>query len=163
MAPFYSLCFIDSKKRNRSVLSYAWDYIFPSAPTESRGLVVPDKLCHFNNFLKLFVLDLVKLQVPDDIICTKSLDECPNLCSSKHACGSLVNVKDSIELAMNIINNQIDRCGATSGDNRVPPLVVSRLARGGKSPFLRVLFHLLEGQGYVPIVINFNGPFARRP
>jgi hypothetical protein len=65
---------------------------------------------------------------------------------------------------MNIINNnQIDRCGATSGANRVPPLVVSRLARGGKSTFLRLLFDRLKEQGYVPIVINFNGSFARRP
>ena len=63
-------------------------------------------------------------RVPDDIICTKILDECPNLSSSKHACGSLVNVEGSIEAAMNIIEFLIDRCRATSGDNRVPPLVV---------------------------------------
>ena len=77
-------------------------------------------------------------------------------------CDSLVNVEGSIEAAMNI-EFQIDRCGATSGDNLVPPLVVSRLARGGKSTFLRVLFDRLKRQGYVPIVINFNGSFARRP
>jgi len=78
-------------------------------------------------------------------------------------CGSLVNVGGSIEAAMNIIEFQIYSCGATSGHNLVPPLVVSRLARGGTSTFLRVLFDRLKGQGYVPIVINFNGPFARRP
>ena len=51
-----------------------WDYCFPSAMTEPRGLVVPNKLCHFNNFLKLFVVDLEMLtRVPDDIICTKHL------------------------------------------------------------------------------------------
>jgi len=72
--------------------------------TEPRGLEVPDKLCHFNNFLKLFVVDLEMLtRVPDDIICAKTLDECPNLSSSKHAYGSLVNVGGGIEAAMNII------------------------------------------------------------
>ena len=46
---------------------------------------------------------------------------------------------------------------------RVPPLVLSRLERGGKTTILHLLFKALKDQGFAPIYISFNGSFDRFP
>jgi hypothetical protein len=72
-------------------------------------------------------------------------------------------MEGTIARALEIVAQQVCREGASSGDNRVPPLVFSRLARGGKSTFLRLLFDALNRDGrYAPIIVTFNGYFVRR-
>ena len=63
--------------------------------------------------------------------------------------------------AMCCINEHVDMFG-TQGDTRVPPLVFTRLGRGGKTTFLWCLFNALKKEGFSPIYISFNGGFKPR-
>jgi hypothetical protein len=74
----------------------------------------------------------------------------------------LVDIDESVQQAMAIINRNVDVFGTASGGTRVPPLVFARLARGGKSTFLACLFDELKKAGMAPILISFNGMFKRR-
>ena len=103
------------------------------------------------------------VRVPDAVTCSKSVSQCGNIISTDSACNHLIDITISITEAMRIITGQVGKCGASSGDYRVPPLLIfSRLARGGKSTFLRLLFDALKTDGFAPIIITFNGPFVRR-
>lgn len=77
----------------------------------------------------------------------------------------LVNVSDSIQYAMNVIEkNAFIDADIKSGSTRCSPVVYPRLARGGKSTFLELLFDELKASGkYAPILISFNGGFLPRP
>jgi hypothetical protein len=50
---------------------------------------------------------------------------------------------------------------SAGGSVRIPPLVLSRLSRGGKTTVLYLLFEKLKQHGYAPIYITFNGGFQR--
>jgi len=63
--------------------------------------------------------------------------------------------------AISCINEHVDVFG-TQGDIRVPPLVFTRLGRGGKTTFLWCLFNALKTEGFSPIYISFNGGFKPR-
>lgn len=70
----------------------------------------------------------------------------------------------SIEAAMKIISSNSLISGDQGGSIRVPPLVLSRLGRGGKTTMLHVLFNQLKASDrYAPIYISFNGDFQRFP
>lgn len=68
---------------------------------------------------------------------------------------------NAIEDAMRHINHHVD-VFAPQGDTIVPPLVFTRLGRGGKTTFLWCLFNVLKEQAFSPIHINFNGGFMPR-
>jgi hypothetical protein len=49
-----------------------------------------------------------------------------------------------------------------ASDNCVPPLVYARLSRGGKTTFLKLLFHALKDRyRLVPILISLGDGFMR--
>jgi hypothetical protein len=45
--------------------------------------------------------------------------------------------------------------------DRTPPLMISRMSRGGKTTLLYLLFERLKSEGYHPIYISFNGTYTR--
>lgn len=104
--------------------------------------------------------------VPDERPFVRGVWECQNFPIRKECPPEkLVNTSVSVQYAMKIINKNafIDAC-TLSGTWRCSPVVYTRLSRGGKSTFLRLLFSELRASGkYAPILISFNGDFDRRP
>ena len=75
----------------------------------------------------------------------------------------LVDLSLSLSEAVEVDKKECDLWAHDDGGGyRVPPLIFSRLARGGKSTWAAKLFDLLKGLGYTPIIISFNGGFMRR-
>ena len=68
-------------------------------------------------------------------------------------CKNLVDTQLTISEAKSIIIREIDLCGDTSGDYRVPPLMITRLSRGGKSTILRLLFDEIK---LIPEIVLFS-------
>lgn len=62
---------------------------------------------------------------------------------------------------MGVVKSNAGRYASSDGAVRVPPLIFSRMARGGKSTFLIQLFDALKSSGFIPIVITFNSLFMR--
>jgi len=52
---------------------------------------------------------------------------------------------------------ELKKTTGESGGYRVPPLVMSRLARGGKTTALCLLFDALKAEKVNVILISFNG------
>lgn len=94
---------------------------------------------------------------------TVSLDElvipllnCSNIQNdnlSKH----LVDIPRVIEDSRIIIEQQLEEEPNEAGAFRRDPLVFSRLARGGKTTVLTTLFDALQKNGYLVMIISFNG------
>jgi len=82
----------------------------------------------------------------------------------EYGCQHLVAAEYSVQTAMTIISLKSPIVDDEGGSIRVPPLVLSRLGRGGKTTMLHVLFNQLKASGkYAPIYISFNGGFHRFP
>jgi hypothetical protein len=75
-----------------------------------------------------------------------------------------VGVRPVIAKAMHHILSELPMESAHGGGLRKPPVVFSRLARGGKTTCLRLLFEELKANECNPIIISFNGDsyFQRR-
>jgi len=105
------------------------------------------------------------INIPGQIQFSKSLSQCENIQSGPAACSHLVNIEPTILESLNIIYRELPRVDDFAGTIRVEPLVFSRLARGGKTTILRILFNALKESNEVyPIIISFNGSsnFVRR-
>lgn len=76
-------------------------------------------------------------------------------------CNELVDVTTSVSQALEIVNKYIDI--ESDPVTRVPPLMISRLGRGGKTTLLYLIFDSLKKAGLTPIYINFNGKFKMFP
>ena len=105
------------------------------------------------------------IRVPLDLKFSKSILDCVNFKHVPSECpkDKLVDIDDAFKAAMAIVEKQTPLRGSSS--TRIPPLVFSRLARGGKTTLLRLLFDELkhdEKKRYAPIIIDFNGDFERR-
>ena len=105
------------------------------------------------------------IRVPSDVPFSKSILDCVNFKSGPSDCPGdrLVDIKRPIDDAMAIVNKLTMQIGSVS--TRIPPLVFTRLARGGKTTLLKLLFDRLKNDvkaRYAPIIINFNGNFGRR-
>eukprot|EP01036_Dinobryon_divergens_P032132 gene32132-41662_t len=75
--------------------------------------------------------------------------------NSKNASTVLVDMDGPVDAAFSIINRECPKLGDVFYS--VPPLVISRFARGGKTTFLMSLFHRLQlSAQYLPILISFN-------
>lgn len=83
-------------------------------------------------------------------------DSCPT--------AQLVNIADTIKFALETIEaNAFVRASLQSRTTRCSPVVYPRLARGGKSTFLQLLFDSLKSDDrYAPILISFSGSFMPR-
>jgi hypothetical protein len=108
------------------------------------------------------VLAAATILIPDDRPFTKSVRDCLNYPFTSKSkpdkiCADLVDFE--LLEAVSTVEKECAEEGIESF-HRVPPLVYSRLARGGKSTFLRRLFDELKRRDYTPIAITFNGYFA---
>jgi len=98
---------------------------------------------------------LEKIVVPNENIPFEIFPVC-NLGKTKNASTYLVDICRTILQSMRIIRDECSNIGGS--DYRVPPLVMSRLARGGKTTALMALFDELKSSGeFLPIIISFNG------
>jgi hypothetical protein len=75
----------------------------------------------------------------------------------------LIGVNEVIKQAVGIIQMELGRATSIVGSYRVLPLLCSRLARGGKSTTLCLIFDELKKQNVQPIFISFNGSTKFRP
>lgn len=98
----------------------------------------------------------------------RAVTACKNFVESttKDGCivDKLVGIEPSLEKAVDFIS-QVGPIFASTrfGGERCSPIVCVRHARGGKSTFLRLLLDKLQKSGkFAPILISFNGGFARR-
>jgi len=102
------------------------------------------------------------VRVPDDEPFVKAVSDCVRLDLGKGQCPSdrLVGLGGVIEKALEIVMEGLSR--ETSLVDRKPPLAITRLARGGKTTALCLLFDAikdikLEGGMVNAILISFNG------
>ena len=96
------------------------------------------------------------LRIPEDLPLTIRCADCTADTAQDHP---LVDTETSVSSAMKLIRTHIKE--RTTLTFRVPPLIFSRLARGGKTTFMQQVFVALkESALYAPIFISFNGNFA---
>ena len=98
------------------------------------------------------------LRIPEDLPLTIRCADCTadTADTQDHP---LVDTETSVSSAMKLIRTHIKE--RTTLTFRVPPLIFSRLARGGKTTFMQQVFVALkESALYAPIFISFNGNFA---
>jgi hypothetical protein len=69
---------------------------------------------------------------------------------------SLIGVDEVLKSAIQIIERELPRITDAAGSYRVPPMIISRLARGGKTTTLCLLFDELQRLEMRPILITFN-------
>jgi hypothetical protein len=87
-----------------------------------------------------------------------------NVKNSEVGCQRLVATEESLLNANKIIFKQLPLFDEGEGTYRVPPLVLSRLGRGGKTNMLQLIFNeLKKNENVAPIFISFNGNFQRFP
>jgi hypothetical protein len=103
------------------------------------------------------------LNIPDDVQFSKlvSACECFNL-QSGCPIDLLVDVHDAVAYAKDIVMAELPKLTDEAGCYRVPPLVLSRIARGGKTTALCLLFDALkiievDGVKVNVMIISFNG------
>ena len=77
--------------------------------------------------------------------------------STPNDCPEPIGLQDTIDEAMDIISRHIDKSTSSSGTYRKPPILISRLARGGKTTALLALFDRLKDDGKNVMFISFNG------
>ena len=112
--------------------------------------------CLLDSGHKRHLDDTVSISVPDSVPFVKFAGT-KNLLSynSKNASTVLVDIEGPVDAAFLIIEKECPKLGDIL--YRVPPLIVSRLARGGKTTFLMSLFNRLQlSEKYLPIIISFN-------
>jgi hypothetical protein len=84
------------------------------------------------------------------------VSECTRPPLGEDACQRPIGVESVLHEAMGYIERNIGK--RTSLTSRVAPVVLSRLARGGKTTALCLLFDKLKRKGrFSPIMITFNG------
>mmetsp|Transcript_33825 Transcript_33825/g.49111 ORF Transcript_33825/g.49111 Transcript_33825/m.49111 type:complete len:592 (+) Transcript_33825:3-1778(+) len=115
---------------------------------------------HFNNFIVERISDQQdkkprldeKIVLPSEGIPFEVFTVC-NL--GKNASIHLVDIEETILQSMRIIRRECKMAGCSS--YRVPPLIISRLARGGKTTALMALFDALKSSAeFLPIIVSFN-------
>ena len=80
------------------------------------------------------------------------------------ACPFFIDTEDSVNEGIKHIELRLPLFSTSVGAAfRVPPLVLSRLSRGGKTVLLHLLFKRLKELNYAPVYISFNGGFERIP
>jgi hypothetical protein len=78
------------------------------------------------------------------------------------ATGNLVDLEMSVVQAADFVAAGVKAVREVPSDNTVPPLVYARLSRGGKTTFLKLLFHALKDRyRLVPILISLGDGFMR--
>jgi hypothetical protein len=101
--------------------------------------------------------------VPSELPFTVPLKQCSSLEMSSEACTRPLGVKEVVDKSVQIILSELPLETADGGSYRCPPLVFSRLSRGGKSTVLNELFKELQSRAVNCIVISFNRIVGFRP
>lgn len=105
-----------------------------------------------------FSCDLVasSIVIPRDRTWTNL--ECHNLPNYDSECpfDRLIDMEVTLEEGLQIVKDNIDK------NYRVPPLVITRLYRGGKTTVLKALFQRLKDNRFFPIIISLNGGLELR-
>eukprot|EP01062_Namystynia_karyoxenos_P028646 TRINITY_DN21678_c0_g1_i6.p1 TRINITY_DN21678_c0_g1~~TRINITY_DN21678_c0_g1_i6.p1 ORF type:complete len:652 (+),score=213.19 TRINITY_DN21678_c0_g1_i6:61-1956(+) len=70
------------------------------------------------------------------------------------------DIKRCLEVCMAQIEEELGKNTSETGGYRVPPLMLSRCARGGKTTMLCRLFEEIKKKGWFPIFVSFNGDGA---
>ena len=96
---------------------------------------------------------------------TRPISECIRLKQGTNACPVLIGVQPVVEKALAVICREIEKVHDAAGAYRKPPLVLSALARGGKTTTLCLIFDELKKRGYNAMIISFNSvsKFTRQP
>jgi hypothetical protein len=94
--------------------------------------------------------------VPSELPFTVPLKQCSGLKMSSKACTRPLGVKEVVDKSVEIILSELPLETADGGSYRCPPLVFSRLSRGGKSTVLNELFKELQSRALNCIVLSFN-------
>ena len=102
------------------------------------------------------------LRVPDELKFSRMVADSFLPALSTAVCTNPVGLDVPLAEAMANISYQISQVTDESGLNRVPPTLISRMARGGKSTFLRHLFERIKcsrinGGSCNTMYITFNG------
>jgi hypothetical protein len=101
--------------------------------------------------------------VPSELPFTVPLKQCSSLKMSSEACTRPLGVKEVVDKSVQIILSELPLETTDGGSYRCPPLVFSRLSRGGKSTVLNELFKELQSRALNCIVISFNRNAGFRP
>jgi hypothetical protein len=120
---------------------------------------------YFNTIVKFLRIDLKLIRVPQDVSFTKALEDIElsekfRVIISK----PLINMKPTVDAALDIIECECPKSSYhESADYRKPPLMLSRLGRGGKTTSLASIFQEVKNRGTMqPIYITFNANFYPR-
>lgn len=111
----------------------------------------------------------VDIFVPSDQSFKRGVTECENFVQPDVVDGcrreNLVDIRHTIDMAVKAVERVVMQNSTSfTGAVRCSPIVYPRLARGGKSTFLRLLFdNLKEDPRFAPIILTFNGGFYPRP
>lgn len=103
-----------------------------------------------------YFVDAIKT-IPGEYRFTSTLDDLVFLSPLGNICENLIDVDESVNQGVSIVKELV---GTTF---RCPPLMISRLGRGGKTTLLYLLFNALKQSGMMPIYINFNAHFYKYP
>ena len=102
---------------------------------------------------------ILEIRIPEDIPFIKSVTDCvlqvANEIRPSCSLEALVDTQMSIDAAIEIVTREVNN------NDRVSPVAISRLGRGGKTTLLYLLFEKLKMNGFCPIFISFNGNFKR--
>lgn len=101
------------------------------------------------------------LNIPEDIQFSRHVSACERFSFSSKECPyeKMVGVHDAVAEAKDIVMAELPNKTAETGGYRVPPLVISRLARGGKTTALCLLFDALKAVKDMQVnvmMISFN-------
>jgi hypothetical protein len=90
---------------------------------------------------------------------TKPVSGCERPDFGQHSCdpSKLVGARELVEEAIPIIDRELTHQSPSSGAYRVRPMLCSRMARGGKTTLLFLIFDKLKQLNLSPIFISFNG------
>jgi hypothetical protein len=111
------------------------------------------------------------LCVPHQVPFSTNVNQCERFEFKPSECprDKLVDLEDVIQEARDLVMAELPKETGESGGYRVPPLVISRLARGGKSTFLCLLFDALKGcttatgEKVSVMIVSFNGSTTFAP
>jgi hypothetical protein len=110
-------------------------------------------------FFTFFFVTANLIAVPSELPFSSDVSSCRRLEFGPAACPRhlMIGVDEVIASAIQIVENELPKRTDAAGSYRVPPLMISRLARGGKTTTLCLLFDELKRKGMHPIFITFNG------
>jgi hypothetical protein len=101
------------------------------------------------------------VRIPEDIPLSKPINEC-TFPEMLYPPKSIIGMETVVQRCLAEISNLISI--RTDGDKRKPPLAISRLARGGKTTALGMIFNAVKASDMDvnAVYINFNGNFFLR-